>query len=52
MENQERRLQSLCLARAVKRSIDVAVAAIGILILSPILGVVVVSRWGQPEFQV
>ena len=43
MENRERGLHSFCLARAVKRSIDVAVAAIGILILSPILGAVVVA---------
>ena len=43
MENRERGLHSFCLARALKRSIDVAVAAIGILILSPALVAVVVA---------
>ena len=53
MENRERGLHSFCLARALKRSIDVAVAAIGILILSPILGAVVVAirlMMGRPVF--
>ncbi len=53
MENRGRDLHSSYLARAVKRSIDVAVTATGILILSPVLGAIIVAvrvMMGRPVF--
>ena len=53
MEDEENGLHTFCSARTVKRSIDVGVAAFGILILSPILGAVaaaILLVMGRPVF--
>ena len=53
MKDRENILHSFCSASAVKRSIDVAVAALGILILSPIqvaVGAAILLVMGRPCF--
>ena len=53
MEDRENSPHSFCSASTVKRSIDVAVATLGILILSPILGAVgaaILLVMGRPVF--